>query len=93
MDNGHFISRAKRSTKYDERNTHAQCKRCNIFLKGNISDYAVFLEERYGFGILQELKSKSNTVFKSTVEWYKSKINHYKKQVAELDKYNLWGSQ
>ena len=90
MDNGHYISRTKRATKYDERNTHVQCKRCNGYLKGNIANYAVYLEERYDFGILQELKIKSNGIFKPTVQWYMDKIEYYKELVLTMDKNGLW---
>jgi hypothetical protein len=91
LDNGHFKKRTKKYLKFDERNTHAQCTYCNKFLGGNESSYAVALEEKYGFGILQDLEADSKKLFKPTVEWYKEKIEYYKKKVKELDKYNLWG--
>lgn len=90
MDNGHYISRARKATKYDERNTNIQCKRCNMFLKGNIAAYAVYLAEKYGHDVLRELLDKSNTIVKLTAEWYKQKISHYKKEVERMDIYNLW---
>lgn len=90
MDNGHFISRSRKATKYDERNTHLQCKRCNGYLKGNIADYAVFLEGKYGFGILQELKLKSNNLVKNNAEWFKNRIEYYKNLVTQMDKYRIW---
>ena len=35
---------------------HCQCPRCNTYLGGNRDIYAIKLEEKYGFGILQRLK-------------------------------------
>jgi hypothetical protein len=53
---GHYIPRGKVSgLRFDRRNVHAQCVNCNMFLSGNLSVYAVKLEEKYGMGILQEL--------------------------------------
>jgi len=90
MDNGHFISRAKKATKYDEMNTHLQCKRCNIFLKGNLVEYAIRLENDYGYGIIQDLKERSKQIFKVSDDFFKSKIAYYKARVKEMDVFNLW---
>ena len=52
---GHYISSKYNNTLFDERNVNCQCVHCNIFLKGNLSIYAIKLIEKYGAGILQEL--------------------------------------
>ena len=52
---GHYVPRGKVSAlRYDRKNVHAQCINCNMYLSGNLSVYAIKLEEKYGFGILQE---------------------------------------
>ena len=48
MHAGHFISRTKLSTFFDEMNVHAQCYPCNIFKKGNAGEYSYRLVEQYG---------------------------------------------
>ena len=54
-DAGHFVPRGKVSLlRYNRKNVHVQCDQCNRYLSGNLSVYAVKLEEKYGFGILQE---------------------------------------
>jgi hypothetical protein len=54
---GHYIPRGKVSAlRYDRRNVHAQCVNCNMYMSGNLSVYAVRLEEQYGMGILQEFE-------------------------------------
>lgn len=54
-DAGHFVPRGKVSMlRYNRKNVHAQCDQCNRYLSGNLSAYAVKLEEKYGYGILQE---------------------------------------
>ena len=52
---GHYVPRGKVSSlRYDRRNVHAQCAPCNLYMSGNLSVYAVELEAKYGYGILQE---------------------------------------
>lgn len=54
-DAGHYIKRAYKSLKFDERNVKPQCFRCNHFMDGNQDAFAEHLELDYGHGILQEL--------------------------------------
>jgi hypothetical protein len=53
---------------YDIRNIHGQCFYCNNFQSGNLSEYSIFLENKYGAGILQELQHLYNTPRKWTIE-------------------------
>lgn len=41
----------------DERNISAQCSSCNKWKSGNLSVYALYLEKKYGAGILQQLEA------------------------------------
>jgi 5-methylcytosine-specific restriction endonuclease McrA len=40
---------------YDLRNLNCQCPQCNKWKNGNLNAYAIFLERKYGHGILEEL--------------------------------------
>jgi hypothetical protein len=62
---GHFIHG---KLDFDERNINAQCRRCNFFKSGNLADYAVYLEEKFGFGIIQDLQGDATMIVKHTVE-------------------------
>ena len=53
---------------YCEKNVHGQCTACNVYKSGNIPTYALFLEEKYGAGILQELYALRRTPKKWTIE-------------------------
>jgi 5-methylcytosine-specific restriction endonuclease McrA len=82
MQNGHYVSRAHRSLRWDEINCHCQCVGCNVFRNGNMTSYAVRLEKKYGIGILQKLEAKRHTIRKwsvhemlAQIELYKAKIN------------------
>lgn len=64
------------ATKYNEKNNHAQCKRCNGFEGGRREVYKVEMDKRYGAGTwdLMELMSKQ-----------KSKIGQF--EIDALEKY------
>lgn len=48
-DAGHFRSRGSAPhLRFDERNCHGQCKRCNRYLSGNVAAYRVGLLARIG---------------------------------------------
>ena len=56
---GHWISRSKKPTKYDERNVHSQDVRCNKFLNGNQSGMWNHIAKTYGKDMPNELMTKS----------------------------------
>lgn len=58
MDNGHFVSRAERSVRWDEKNCAMQCKRCNGFRGGEQYLFAQAIDKRYGEGTAESLQSK-----------------------------------
>lgn len=74
---GHFIHRD--CLDFDERNIHAQCSRCNKFLSGNLIQYAMFMEEKYGRGIIQELDQLSKQIRKFRREELEEIISKYSK--------------
>lgn len=60
IDAGHYIKSTYFHTRFDERNVHPQCVRCNRYLNGNESSYALFLIRKYGAEILEALDVKKN---------------------------------
>ena len=83
-DAGHYEKRQHESIKFDERNSHLQCVKCNRFEGGRQADYALHLEKDYGQGILQELdRLKWIPKFWSDKE-LKEKIEYYKQEVKRL---------
>ena len=79
---GHYIHGNTKPTYFEERNTHVQCPRCNLYLSGALDQYALYLEAKYGEGILQELDSlsKSKVGFKrgeleAIYDYYKEKLD------------------
>lgn len=62
---------------YDLRNLNCQCSRCNKYLSGNLNKYAIYLEKKYGKGILQELNKLYFTPKKWTREELEQIIKKY----------------
>lgn len=87
-DAGHYEKRQHENIKFDERNVHLQCQKCNRFEGGRQADYALHLEKDYGMGILQELdRLKWIPKFWSNKE-LEERIKYYKEEVKKLKK--LW---
>lgn len=93
---GHYVPRGRVSAlRYERKNVHAQCCGCNLFMSGNLSVYAVKLEEQYGAGILQEFDAvrrsedeirkdgqRAKPLDRATLE---DMIESYKKRLEELE--------
>lgn len=45
--NMHFVSRGVMKYRYDEKNCHAGCMRCNVFLNGNYIIYTRWMQKTY----------------------------------------------
>src|SRR6185437_16029981 len=56
-DCSHFVPRGCLNLRYDHRNTKASCRKCNRFMGGNLHYYAIYLEKKYGAGLLQTLEA------------------------------------
>ena len=79
MDCGHYIPKtAGLSIYFEEKNCAAQCQRCNRFMHGNLSQYALALQKKYGIGILEELDKKRREIRKITESEYEELIAKYK---------------
>lgn len=84
IHNGHWISRARLSVRFDERNCHAQCCGCNTFKNGEPQKYFVWMENEYGREVVGEMMALSNKTVKLTPAWYEEKILFYKEKVNQL---------
>ena len=78
---GHFIKRANRAARWLQVNTHVQCVRCNTYLGGNDSVYAVYIIDKFGrdtYNDLMALRGKEckryRTDYEELIETYKAKL-------------------
>jgi hypothetical protein len=84
--NMHFIPRATKTLRYDERNCHGWCMRCNVILKGNYLEYFIRMEKKYWRKVVDEMLAEKNKIWKLTPEWLQEKIEYYKEQLNLLNK-------
>lgn len=80
ITNGHFISRKRMPTRWDERNCAAQCfLPCNAKFAGNgeAAKFAINLMNKYGDSIIRELHTLSETPYKADREHLKNLIKQY----------------
>src|SRR6056297_2658985 len=58
MDCGHFMSRRHEATFFDEKNSHAQCSKCNNWGAGEQFKHAKAIDKMYGEGTARILELK-----------------------------------
>lgn len=85
VDAGHFITRAKYATRWDEVNVQFQCKRCNMN-GGRQFEFGRNLNAKYGEGTADEIYLKSNRPARYTIEELTQMIAHYTAEVREFEK-------
>lgn len=83
VDNGHGITRGDYSTRWEEHNCMAQCKRCNL-RGGEQFIFSQEVDRRFGKGEWDRLMQKRHEIFKVPLDWYQEKIDYYKEEVKKL---------
>lgn len=84
MQNGHFFSRARYATRWDEDNCHVQDYRCNVALSGNYISYTKYMIDTYGREFVDALEEKSKSLPKITSIELKEMISLYQNKVNGL---------
>lgn len=82
--NMHFISRGVLKYRFDEKNCHAWCKRCNVFLNGNYIVYTRRMIENYGIELVDEMLVRKNEIYKIDTPDLEEMIKEYKEKVKIL---------
>lgn len=75
--NGHYESRGHLPTRWAEDNCAPQCVGCNIFKKGNYTEYAIYMINKYGADKLIDLKIRANSNTKVTTVEIQEMIDKY----------------
>lgn len=83
QQNGHFYTRGRYPTRWDEINCNVQCVRCNVFLKGNYINYTMYMIDKYGREAVDNLEIKSKSIAKITSVELQEMIDYYKKLVSQ----------
>ena len=84
-DAGHFCQGSHDSTYFDERNCHAQCKKCNLWLHGNLIEYTVNMIAEYGNDVVEELRELNKKTVKLKAEDFHEIYLKYKQKCEELE--------
>ena len=74
------------STRFDEMNCNAQCRKCNRFMEGNMQGYRRGLVAKYGEQRVLLLEAKKNQTSKYSDFEYEQLIKYYKALNAKLRK-------
>ena len=84
---GHFYNANNHwSVRFDERNVHLQCEKCNQFLSGNLLNYQIGIEKRIGGERLLKLHELAHVIKKWTIEELQEINTVYKEKLKELKK-------
>ncbi len=84
FDAGHFIDRSKEATRYDEKNVHAQCVKCNRFESGRQFEHSQAIDAKYGEGTSKKLLQKSKMRCSRTKSDYEFIAKEYKDKLDNL---------
>ena len=82
IDAGHFQTRLYWATRFDDRNVHAQCTRCNR-TEGEKGSYTRYLDKRYGTEAVDALIRDSHRSHTLTLDGLKQMVKEWR---AEIDK-------
>lgn len=88
MHGGHFIPRTYSATLFDEMNVHAQCYRCNIWLRGNAGEYATRIIQKYGQEKFDDLVRRSREIHKFTYSELEELYQIYRDKLKDIRKSN-----
>lgn len=84
IDCGHYRSRGSAPhLRFDERNAHGQCKKCNRYKSGNVTEYRWRLIARIGLAAVEALEA-DNEPRRWTVEELIEIKTHYRAKLKAL---------
>ncbi len=86
MQNGHFVTRSCNALRYDELNCNAQCVGCNMFKSGNLFQYGLALDMKYGDGTAKLLHDRRFETHKLTVDELQGIIDYCKVYIDETNR-------
>ena len=86
MQAGHMISRKSRILRWSEDNVRPQCYSCNCHFYGRQLEFAMHLNQEYGYNIAEELLIESKKIIKQSDQDLLDLINSYQEKVETLKK-------
>lgn len=88
LDNGHYMKREHKATRYNEHNCRPQCKKCNGDTKhnGKQVEFRENLCNEIGEEMVIEIEKLSKTSIKADYMFYKKISDYYRERVYEIQK-------
>ena len=88
VDNGHYLKRERKSTRYHENNCRPQCKTCNGDIKhnGKQAEFRVNLSYEIGEDNVVDLEALGRTSIEANSLFFRTIADKYRKKVNELQK-------
>ena len=71
---------------YDPMNVHCQCIACNHFKHGNLGVYGEKMIDKYGFDSVQELRLRSNKIWKPSRYEIEAIEEHWKSELEKMQR-------
>jgi len=81
---GHYIPRSRKATRFDERNCHGQCVKCNMYKSGEWDIYEQRMIDMYGKDVVDELKQKARIGGSFDGYQMRQMIIEYREKVKKL---------
>ncbi len=88
VDNGHYMKRAHKATRYHENNCKPQCKVCNgnTLHNGKQVEFRINLINEIGLNEVESIEFNSKQSINANYFWYKDISDYYRNKVNELQK-------
>lgn len=86
IDNGHYLSRALRWTRWDDRNCRPQCAKCNRYLNGQHHIFRKNLVAEYGEEVISQMEYEASDWGEKRMpaEWMLEKIAYYRAEIKQM---------
>ena len=88
-DNGHYIGRQHKATRWDEINCNLQCRHCNRFEEGFKVQYRIGLIQKYDLKTVELLELKQSNTSKINQFEMECLIKIYREKVKKLESEKL----
>ena len=84
LQNGHWIVRQYKYTRWDEDNMRVQCYACNFLFNGRPHIFRENLVNELGEERVKALETRAKPLFKEKDEWIENQIKVYSTKLEEL---------
>lgn len=85
-DCGHYFSRARMNTRFDENNAHSECRACNRFSSDHLDGYKINLIRKMGEEEYEKLRIRANMARRWSEFELEELIKYYKEKAKVLAK-------